>query len=161
MRLSDFPLNPKNHFVAMEYYGLILNRTFLILLAEKHMIGMVANGIVSAQSSPDPLTAIVTGKLSIHGELDDPHSYLNNKHLKQASNVDLLGDDFLKLNRANFRAGFDEVSEVSYDPRKKWGMGHYPHDGKVYVRMNGKKREFIILGSQSGQEIAGWIEEQA
>jgi hypothetical protein len=33
-------------------------------------------------------------------------------------------------------------------------MGYYPHDGKVYVRTkDGKNREFIILGSQSGQEI--------
>ena len=44
---------------------------------------------------------------------------------------------------------------------KKWGMGYYPHDGKVYVKTkNGKKKEFIILGSQSGKEIENWIKKK-
>lgn len=40
-------------------------------------------------------------------------------------------------------------------------MGYYPHDGKVYVKTyDGKKKEFIILGSQSGEEIKNWIEKK-
>lgn len=38
-------------------------------------------------------------------------------------------------------------------------MGSYPHDGKVHVKTQaGKKREFIILGNQSGEAIKAWIE---
>jgi len=38
-------------------------------------------------------------------------------------------------------------------------MGYYPHDGKVYLKIENKgKREFIILGSQSGEEVKKWIE---
>lgn len=157
MRLADFKLDEGNYFVAMEYYALMLNRTLLILLTETHLIGIVANGLVSVRSSADPLTAIITGDLSIGGDLDNPLSYLNEKYLNRAKNLDLLGDDLLKINRANFRIRFDEISSVTYDPRKKWGMGYYPHDGKVYVLMHGKKREFIVLGIQSGRDIANWI----
>jgi len=39
-------------------------------------------------------------------------------------------------------------------------MGYYPHDGKVYVTTNNnKKKEFIILGAQSGEAIKNWIEQ--
>ena len=36
-------------------------------------------------------------------------------------------------------------------------MGPYPHDGKVSVKSNNKKTEFIILGMQSGEKICNWI----
>jgi hypothetical protein len=37
-------------------------------------------------------------------------------------------------------------------------MGYYPHDGKVYIETHdGKKKEFIMLGNQSGQKIANLI----
>ena len=128
MRLTDFKLVEGNHFVAMEYYALILNRTLLVLLTETSLIGVVANGLVSVRIGAGPLTSIITENLSIHGDLDNPLSYLKDKYLNRARHVDLLGDELLKLNRANFRMRFDEISEVTYDPRKKWGMGYYPHD---------------------------------
>lgn len=37
---------------------------------------------------------------------------------------------------------------------ENWGMGYYPHDGKVYIKTKDfRKREFIILGAQSGQSV--------
>lgn len=157
MRLADFKLVEGNHFVTMEYYALILNRTLLVLLTETYLVGVVANGLVGVRSGADPLTAIITAKLSIHGDLDNPLSYLNEKYLNRAKDLDLYGINLLRMNRANFRIRFDDISGVTYDPRKKWGMGYYPHDGRVYVSTQGKRREFIILGNQSGRDIAGWI----
>lgn len=161
MLLSDFKLIEGNHFVAMEYYGLILNRTLLVLLTETHVIGVLANGPVSVQSHHDPLLSLITESLSIRGDLGNPLSYVKDKYLRRVSGVDLSGAAFLKMNRANFRIAFNEVNAVSYNPRKKWGMCYYPHDGKVYVTANGKKREFIILGNQSGKAIATWIGERS
>jgi hypothetical protein len=158
MILSEYKLVEGNHFVAMEYYGLFLNRTFLILLTEQYMVGVVANGLVSVTGNADPLTTIITNRLAIHGDLHNPLSYLNEKYLRRVGDLDLLSDGFLRTNRAHFRINIDDISEVTYNPRKKWGMGYYPHDGKVYVTMGGKKREFIILGDQSGRVIAGWIQ---
>ena len=157
MLLSDFKLIEGNHFVAMEYYGLILNRTFLILLTDTYMLGAVANGLVSAQASGDPLTSIIIHSMAIHGDVQNPLSYVKEKYLRRLGSIDLLGEDFLEAHRANFRIAFSEIDEVSYNPRKKWGMGEYPHDGRVYVTVNWTKREFIILGDQSGEAIAIWI----
>lgn len=141
----------------MEYYGLILNRTFLILLTKQSMIGVVANGIVSSKRHADPLTWLITHKLMIHGNLNNHLSYLSDRYLKRVKNLDLQSEGFLEANRFNFRVYYDDISNIKYDSRKKWGMGGYPHDGKIYITINGTKREFIILGNQSGEKIDGWI----
>jgi hypothetical protein len=43
MRISEFEFRPDNNFVAIEYYWLILNRTFLILISDKELIGITVS----------------------------------------------------------------------------------------------------------------------
>jgi len=47
---KDFVLHENNHFVGMEYYNLIFNRTFLILILEDSLLGLKVNGLVSVES---------------------------------------------------------------------------------------------------------------
>jgi hypothetical protein len=50
---------------------------------------------------------------------------------------------------------------VHYDSSKKWGMGSYPHDGKVHVTTKtGQKKEFIMIGEQDGAAIAQAIQKK-
>jgi len=72
----------------------------------------------------------------------------------------------IRAKRERLREGFSssiaelagDITRCEYDKTKKWGMGYYPHDGKVYVETrNSNEREFIILGNQSGQSIRDWI----
>jgi hypothetical protein len=44
MTLQEFGLREENHFVAMEYYRLIMNRTFLVLLTPEYLVGLKVNG---------------------------------------------------------------------------------------------------------------------
>jgi hypothetical protein len=46
-----------------------------------------------------------------------------------------------------------DISTVEYNPKKKWGMGYYPHSGRVYINKAGRTREFIVLGKQSGSDV--------
>jgi hypothetical protein len=152
MKIEEFKFAPDNHFIAMEYYRLILNRTFLVLIARNHLIGIKVHGLVGVESySLDGLLL----PLHVDGDLLNPYSYMNPKYLKRIQNVDLLSESFLKISSANFIIKRSDIASVKYDPGKKWGMGYYPHDGKVYVtnNKNGDEREFIILGTQSGLEI--------
>ena len=159
MTLKDFQLHYNNHFVAMEYYWLILNRTFLVLITNEYLIGVQANGLVSIETAHDPLLNIMTGSLAVKGDLNNPHSYIKSKYLGKIENEDLTGSGFLLKNKNNFRISRKEIKRVEYDSSKKWGMAYYPHDGKVYVETyDDKKREFIILGNQSGSHIASIIE---
>lgn len=154
MKLAEVELVAGNHFIAMQYYGLILNRTYLVLAVNHHLVGLVANGPVSEKNDHDPLTHLITTSLAVKGDLNNPFSYLNEKYLAKARNLDLLADDLSQANRANFRIGFEEITSVEFDPSKKWGMGNYPHSGKLHIGVRGRKREFILLGKQSGPFLA-------
>jgi hypothetical protein len=138
---SNVMKNADWSFVAMEYYALILNRTYIITIKDGALCGVVCRGLTSIESGNDPLAKIATRKLAVHGDLNDPKSYVNVERIRQP-------------NSANFSIPLSDISLVEHDARKKWGMGYYPHDGRIFVRAVGKKREFIILGNQSGKEIA-------
>ena len=134
-------------FVAMEYYGLILNRTFRVSLAAEGLQGTLVRGITTVRGGVDPLTEWVTSSLAVSGDLQNPNSYVS-RELAASS----------REHRSNFLMKYADISSVTYDSRRKWGMGYYPHDGRVYVRTRTSKREFIILGSQSGGQIRDRIE---
>lgn len=129
-------------FVAMQYYAIVLNRTYFISVYDDRVEGKVCRGITAAAvRSGDLLTRSITSKLAVHGNLDDPSCYVNHE---------LLNQD----HRANFSIAFNELESVVFDPRKKWGMSYYPHDGRVVLHTADGALELIILGRQSGQEIA-------
>ena len=128
-------------FVAMEYYALILNRTYLVRVGDGQIAGSVCRGLTAVEGGGDRLTREITARLAVQGELNDPASYVDAATLS-------------KSHRANFAITLSDVQSVAYDPRKKWGMGYYPHDGRVTVATTRVRREFIILGGQSGREIA-------
>ncbi len=153
MKLKDIQLKDDNHFVAMQYYGLILNRTYLILITESHIIGVVGNGLISVQGRGSTLTSVITGNMAIHEDLMNPLSYLKDKYLERVNDLNLLKSNINKKHYANFRIKISEIIEVNHDPSKKWGMSYYPHDGKIYIKTKDKKMEFIILGKQSGSKI--------
>ncbi len=159
MTFNDFKTNKGSYFVAMEYYGLIWNRTFIVLLTEQSLIGVKVNGVISAEGGGDGITRAITGTLAVKNNLENPLSYVKDKYIQKLEGLDLLGDDLFKHYSGNFRINYTDIKSVIYNPKKKWGMGYYPHDGKVYVKLNnGKSYEFIILGNQSGKKIKETIE---
>lgn len=152
MQIGNFELKPGNYFVAMEYYRLVFNRTFLVLITDEMLIGIKVRGIAGAKTGSDPIVdALVPG---VDGDLQDPFTYLSAKYTAGLSTLDVMSDELLKRSRANFRIERKDILKVRYDPTRKWGMGYYPHDGRVYVDKMWGSREFIILGNQSGQAIA-------
>ncbi|MGZ3752002.1 MAG: hypothetical protein ACXVB0_10485 [Mucilaginibacter sp.] len=158
MLLKDFSLDDGNHFIAMEYHTLILNRTYLVIITKDFLLGLKVNGMVSVEGGDSPLTIAVTKQLSIPGDLNNPFSYVKNEYLEPLRNEDINLDFILQNDKANFKIYKRDIIDVTYDHRKKGGMGYYPHDGKVYIKTaDNKKREFIILGNQSGKAIADWI----
>ena len=142
----------------MEYYFLILNRTFLIIKTKDFLIGIQGNGLVSVEGGKDTLTRQITSNLAIKGDLTNPYSYLKNKHLEKIADLDLIDGSILEVNKTNFLIKTSDIKSATYNPAKKFGMGPYPHDGRVTIETyDNNKREFIILGNQSGESIANFI----
>ena len=158
MKLRDFKLERSNHFVAMEYYGLILNRTFLVLIYKNNLIGLKVNGLVSAPTVGDPFTDAVTGMMAIKGNLKNPYAYIKRKYLRKLEDLEIEGNEILQISSANFKLMKSDIIEVSQTNKKKWGMGPYPHDGRIFIKTRQYgRREFIILGNQSSKDISEWL----
>lgn len=157
MRLDEFQLADGNYFVAMEYYAGVLNRTYLVLMTAESIIGLVVHGMIASKDRGDPLTRLITSKFSPGGNLSNPMSYVDEKYRRKYRDVDLKDGDLKRISSANFRSALSEITDVYHDPTKKRGMGPYPHDGKVYMTFGKSKREFIILGDQSGEKIVNAV----
>lgn len=158
MQFKDTEFNSDNHFIAMQYYGLILNRIYLVLVTNDRLIGLKVNGLVSVESGGNILAKELSKTMTVKGDLQNPYSYIKTKYLDRLQDLELIDTEILKQDKSNFVIQRADINNAYYDPKKQWGMGYYPHDGKVYVvTNNGKKKEFIILGNQSGHKIANII----
>jgi hypothetical protein len=65
MKYKDFQLNDHNHFVAMQYYGIILNRTFLVILTNDLIIGIKVNGLISIEGGGNATESTINIKKNI------------------------------------------------------------------------------------------------
>ncbi len=158
MKFKDLELTGDNHFIAMQYYGLILNRTYLVLLMDDRLMGIKVNGLISIESGGNLLEEKLSNLMAVRGDLQNPYSYIKSSYYQRMQELELTDKHILAQNKANFVIYRADIEKAYYDPRKKWGMGYYPHDGKVYlITTTGMKKEFIILGNQSGKRIAEMI----
>lgn len=158
MKFKDFELKDDNHFIAMQYYRILLNRTFLVLQTNELLIGIKVNGLVSVEGGRNNRARDIIDKMTIKGDLQNPYSYIKQAYLDKVNECELLDGSILSRDKSNFIIKRADIRSIQYDPRKKWGMGYYPHDGKVYIEtFRGKRKEFIILGNQSGKKIVDFL----
>lgn len=126
-------------FVGMEYYGLILNRTYLVFAAPGGLYGWKVEGPVS----------------NAHPQFYEPYQ-------KMLDDPELMRDsraieDLAKL-KGSFMIPSSEISHVVASDESKWGMGGIRHSGRIRIDMtNGKWREFILLGSVGPETIKNRI----
>lgn len=130
--------NSELRFVAMEYWGLFLNRTFVIFVNKERVLGLKVKGIVGA--SPVYLLK----------KYQDPNTFITTRSRKKYSNLENVSDDaVLELDWHNFIIQANEINEIIQTTDKKANMGTVPHSGRIFITdKNGKKREFILLGTQ-------------
>lgn len=136
---SDLSKDAFSGFVAMEYYWLIVNRTFVVFIAPEGLHGWKARGAVT----------------NVDRTFYEPYQEM------------LKDDEFMRDRQAieklsRLRGGFfierSAILSVDYDERRKWGMGGIPHSGRINVKLaDGKTREFILLGFAIGDELKNKI----
>jgi hypothetical protein len=122
-------------FVAMEYYALILNRTFVVFITPEGLYGWKAVGPVtnSDRAYFEPLVKM----------LSDPETMPDIDEIRKLSR---RGGGFF------FPRATIQSAEVIYKP--KWGMGGIPHCGRIRVlTTSGQSREFILLGSVDARAL--------
>lgn len=125
------------NFVAMEYFLGILNRTYLVSGFENGIAGARVSGVMGNPGYMSPETAA------------DPQAYVNQALSKQYENLSFDSPSFLAIDSANFFYPKQDIVSISIDMTRKWGMGNVRYSGRVVIGLrDGKRREFILLGSQ-------------
>jgi hypothetical protein len=122
-------------FVVMEYFALILNRTFVVFAGPEGLYGWKACGPVTNANRRyfEPLQ-------------------------EMAQDREMTRDLPAIRKLAGLRGGFfyprAEIASVSSDDRGQWGMGGLPNSGHVQVRLvSGSRRNFIVLGEAIPDEV--------
>ncbi len=128
-------------FAAMEYYALILNRTYKVFVDKGVLCGAKVGGAVSNPRRPTP-------------QMLDQAYWVATRSALLYDHVDVTSAAFLKMNASNFQLRGDEIARIEYRPGRKWGMGNVPHSGRLLVHLkSGCRRELILLGEQDGDAL--------
>jgi hypothetical protein len=126
-------------FVAMEYFALILNRSFLIFISDEGLRGWKFTGPVTSQ--------LPEFYKPVEELLDDPEMEPGSAAFQELMN----GPD-------TFVIPYSEISSVVFVGKTKWGMGPILHSGILTLGLtSGRKREFILLGAAYGDGIRNLI----
>jgi hypothetical protein len=125
----------------MEYYGLILNRTYFIAAARESIAGFKVSGLVV---SP-PMA---------RQELFNPRHYLGHADLNRFHGLLNQSRTELRSEHALFNYPWSTVARITFSSKSKWGMGNVPYSGRLFVTLtDGQQREFILLGKQNGPHL--------
>jgi len=147
---------PLFSFIAMEYYWLVLNRTYRVVVTEETIYGVRVRGVMSDIGITFDRDFTLSGRLldPMPDDLQDPASYEGESFVRRHEAIDLDSDEFLEVDEHNFRLDRSEVGRVTYNPEKKWGMGDIPHSGRLVLHLeNNEQRELILLGDQDGEHL--------
>lgn len=134
-------------FAAMQYYALILNRTYNVFVADTMLCGAKVRGIVA---SPPHASS----------EMQDGEYWTRTLQQTLYERLDVTTPTFRKLNAMNFQIRWKDIARVEFNPAKKWGMGNVPHSGRIFIRLkSGRSRELILLGDQDGLAVKHMLAE--
>jgi hypothetical protein len=126
-------------FVAMEYFALILNRSFIFFITAEGLWGLKFRGPVSSRWPEfyKPIEAFLDdpemepGSIAFNEFIDDPKAFL---------------------------IPYDEIKSAQFVAKAKWGMGPISHSGILTLALvKGGRREFILLGAAYGDGIRNAI----
>lgn len=149
-------LNDNLCFVAMEYYGLVFNHTYLIKIDQKSLIALKICGNISLESEFDYIYNKFTKVVKRKSDLNSLSNYIDEKYIKLYDLSYLASDTNLSCSKANFKIEFSKIKTIDFKKTKKYGMGYIPHTGRIIVESD-KINEFILLGNQDGNEILNLI----
>ena len=141
--------NNEIRFLTMEYYFLILNRTYEITINQNGIHGAIVNQIMSAVN-PNILATRSSG---------NAYDLISSVNVEKTRGSIAGSKEFLELSGSNFSYTKNSILSILYDSKNKWGMGPVPHSGKLYITSTQNTvREFIILGRPNIEELLNKIE---
>jgi hypothetical protein len=125
----------------MEYYALVLNRTYKVFVTDQMLVGATVRGLVI---SPPVVTSSMLNQ----------EFWVRTQTAKRYERIDLASVKLLQMHSANFQVHWNDIAQTEYRAGRKWGMGKLPHSGRLVLQLrDGRKRELILLGRQNGNTL--------
>ncbi|MFD2034021.1 hypothetical protein ACFSKL_04420 [Belliella marina] len=150
-------------FTAMEYVGGIGNRILKVWVTDSLIFAAKVKGLTSVTTySPLDNTQLVVSP----EKRNNPDFYVDEEKSILYSHIDfssITPKKFLEIDNKNFVIRKIDILESYHKSKKKWGMGGYTHNGRIFVistpnEFNSKKkRELILIGDQDEKPILEWI----
>jgi hypothetical protein len=124
-------------FIAMQYYGGFLNRSYVVQVSDSLILcGRVQGAIVAGISSSYDKS-----------KLEDPYFYANPDLLAVYQHDHVVKPELVKLDKSNLLIQRIDIQSITYTSKRKWGMGDVIHTGRIFLNLkSGKKVELILLG---------------
>jgi len=128
-------------FAAMEYYALILNRTYKVFVTDQMLVGTTVRGL--AISPPVATSSMLNQDF-----------WVLTQTAERYERIDLTSAKLLQMHSANFQLHWHDIAQTEYRAGRKWGMGNVPHSGRLVLQLrDGRQRELILLGRQNGNNL--------
>jgi hypothetical protein len=143
------------YFIAMEYKGLS-NCIYKVYVSDSLIFGAKVNGYITVQPNYG------MGKSVPKEKMHDPESFVDEKMDK----YDVLLSDhsaFLSADKDNFIVRKADIKRIYHNPKKKGGMGYYPHAGRIEIEtiktLENRKgdRELILVGDQNPGSVLSML----
>lgn len=132
---SELLRAPLYGFVAMEFYWLVLNRTLVVFVAPEGLYGWKAEG---------PVTNANRRYFEPYREMIEDTEFMR----------DLPAIRKLASLSGGFFYQRSDITSVTPDDRRQWGMGGIAHAGHVLLRLtSGRTRKFILLGEGIPEQV--------
>lgn len=145
--LIENSANSPPWFAAMEYYAIILNKTYKVFVSDAMLCGAKVRGLVSNPASLSP-------------QMANQAFWVQTRSAQIYEHIAVTSEDFVKVNSANFQIRWREIASIEYRAGRKWGMGNVPHSGRLVIRLrSGKSRELILLGEQNGEALKARLDQ--
>ena len=140
----------------MEYYLLILNRSFEITISSDLICGARIRGAIAIPGPRVPLNlsagTIAAARSGDAEDLFRPEA-LSNARIQEPGST-----GYLAQHRWNFAIPKSSVTAIRFTQRKKWGMGMVPHCGRLFVDLRDRTtRELILLGDYEASPVLNTI----
>jgi hypothetical protein len=103
----------------MQYYGIILNRTFFVFLTNDLIIGIKVSGLVSIEGGGNAIARELSKTMAVSGDLQNPYSYMKSKYIDKIQDYELLDGSILTQDKSNFAISRADIKNAYYDPKKK------------------------------------------
>jgi hypothetical protein len=96
-------------FAAMEYYALILNRTYKVFVTDQMLVGATVRGLVI--SPPVVASSMLNQEFWVRTQI-----------AKGYERIDLTSAKLLRMHSANFQVHWNDIAQTEYRAGRKWGM---------------------------------------